>query len=126
VLSHWHYNRENRNLQVVADKFKYKIDSFDNFLDFLLFINEYDKSEQAHDICGWFSCSRYLSLCGFDSIIKTEELNEMFNDLWFVKQKVTLPVTNTSNNQSFEFSKKQRDKIIKWAEDDFDMFNYRK
>jgi len=126
VLSHWFYNTENHNLQRVANKFKYKVDSFDRFLDFLLFINENEVSELQHDICGWFSCSKYLNLCGFDTIIKTEELNEMFNNLWFVEKKIILPVTNTSKNRSFNFTQSQLNKIIKWAEDDFDMFNYRK
>jgi hypothetical protein len=127
ALSHWHYNKENKNLYSVTNRLGFKnVDSFDDFLDFLLFINKYDSTELTHNICGWFSCSKFLSLCGFDIVLKTEKLNEMFNDLWFVEKKVGLPVTNKSQNKSFNYSKKQQDKIIEWAGDDFDLFNYRK
>lgn len=127
MISQYNYNVENGNLDKVAAEFKIVISNFDDFLNFSHYVeSEYPATETKHNIAGWFSCSKYLELLKPEFIIQTEDLAAQFNNLWFVKTPITLPLTNESKSDKFELSDAQKQKIQQIAEKDFELYNYKK
>lgn len=127
TISQYAYNYSNNNLEKVSKKLQQKIKCFDSFLDFCIYLDsEYEYTELDNDICGWFSCTKYLKPSGYDIYLKQEDLQNEFNSLSFVENFIEIPVTNKSPNMEIILTEEQKQKIISFTKDDFIEFNYEK
>lgn len=125
AVSQYLYNKQNKNLQEMTRRFSVSIESFDDFLDFLLRMDEHPADTMFHHICGWFGQSKYLSTMGYDVLLHTEKLEEEFNALSWVKTPLVLPLLNTSRKEEINLTSEQKSKIIRWAGSDFEEFGYK-
>lgn len=97
TVSQFTYGYNKNKLENIQVKFGVKVQNFNHFLDFCLDINsKYDCSELDHDICGWFSCSKFLKLCGYDKVIRQEYLQQDFSQI--VGTNVELSKLNSTIN----------------------------
>ena len=125
AVSQYLFNRQNNNLVEMTRRFNVEIKSFDDFLDFLLFMDAHSADEMFHHICGWFGQSKYLSTTGYDVLLHTENLQEEFNALSWVKTPLVLPKLNLSRKEEINLTSEQKSKIIRWAGSDFEEFGYK-
>ena len=120
TLSQWTFNKILRK----------RLDEFENleqFTDWLIDIdNMYDTKEINHNICGWFSCSKYLELTGYDIILHQENLEEDINELEFITNPVKLDIINDSNSKTYKelLNNNIKQKINQYCEKDFTQFGY--
>ena len=120
TLSQWTFNKILKN----------RLDEFENieqFTDWLIDIdNMYNTNEIDHDICGWFSCSKYLEKTGYDIILHQENLEEDINELEFITTPVKLDRINDSNSKEYTklLNKNVKEKINQYCKNDFAEFDY--
>ena len=122
TLSQWTFNKLLRDR---LDKFNH----IQEFVDWLVYLNKNTSVDECiHDICGWFSCSKYLKLPGYDIIIKQEELEQGINNLEFIEEPIKLPNINDSNSKKYNhlLTPNVIAKINEYCEQDFIEFNYKK
>lgn len=121
TLSHWTFNKLIRER---LPEFK----DFEQFVDWLVELdNQYDTNETNHDICGYFSCSKYLERTGYDIILHQENLQQELNELDFIEQPIQLQSINDSKSlEHIELlTPSVKQKINQYCKNDFEQFNYK-
>lgn len=98
--------------------------SIDKFLDVCL---EYGDKLEKDDSPGTFApCSKFVETCGFDYVIKQENLIQDLKSLPFVHKFTKLPKFNEGYTDYAKetLTQEQKEKVQLWASEDFKLFNY--
>lgn len=98
--------------------------SIDKFIDVCL---KYGNKREKDDSPGTFApCSKFVETCGFDYVIRQENLLQDLNNLPFVNKCTKLAEFNRSYTDYTKegLTQEQKEKIQLWASEDFKLFNY--
>lgn len=100
-------------------------DSFDEFLDFLLKTKDYGPGYNDLNTYIFFPICKYLQPIGYDVILKQESLEKDLKQLLGF-QEINLETKNKINRPTwgYMYNKERAEKIIEWAEQDFELFGY--
>ena len=104
----------------------YKIKTFDDFIDRCLEYNDCPDDEPHGYKYRMFPMWKYLKPLGYDILLRQEYLKEDLQQLSFI-DNLDLPTKNRNENKlswADEYTEERRKKIIEWAGNDFDLFNY--
>lgn len=103
---------------------KQEKESFDDFLDILLSTKKLDASYKKKNLYIFFPICKYLKPIGYDIILRQENLVEDLKQIGY--NNVTLETKNKLDRPSWGdmYTKKREEKIIEWAEADFEEFGY--
>ena len=98
--------------------------SFDDFLDLLLSTKEYASGHTDLKTYIHFPICKYLAPIGYDILLRQENLVEDLKNLGFTDE--SLLERNKIDRPSWKdsYSKERKEKIILWAEKDFEEFGY--
>lgn len=126
IVSHYFYNKKRGYRTNPKPTFP----TFEEFVDECLDKLHNNPIDSLNgNIYGFFPCSKYLEVTGYDYIIRTEHIQEDFDKIPLPLSGITIPKMNTNSKRprwNDIKTKELNEKIIEWACDDFELFGYEK